>query len=205
MLTGELTSLVGGSAEELSDWRGGPCDCFATDDVKACGNGQRDARSNSKSESHFYASPSAVGGMAGALMTREHCADWTNVGVILFWMLTGNMPFFDDSASFPPDIPINTLRLSGASKEAVQLVMTLLCWRYESWQLMGATDPKTFARNVRGHAFFADVNWDEVEEVTLRAPVCKMEAVRKFSAGVRLGEIGSECAASDLRATLESD
>ena len=161
----KMTSLVGGSAGELTDWRRRDDSGCATDDVKSNGTGKTNINKPTKSESDFstVTSLTTKDGACVSQMTKKHCSDWSNLGVLLFWMITGNMPFFDETASYPPEIPINTLRLQEASTEVVQLVMTLLCWRYESWQLMGATDFKTFAKVVRGHAFFNEVNWEEVE------------------------------------------
>ena len=98
--------------------------------------------------------------------SHDRPRDWWNIGVCLFWMLTGHSPFYDENARYPPEKDVSFSDLSQLPRPAVDCVQALLQLKPE--QRLGM--PACPAGPIRAHAFFASVNWEALSQKQVTPP-----------------------------------
>eukprot|EP01102_Stenamoeba_stenopodia_P019812 TRINITY_DN7566_c0_g1_i1.p1 TRINITY_DN7566_c0_g1~~TRINITY_DN7566_c0_g1_i1.p1 ORF type:complete len:542 (-),score=120.69 TRINITY_DN7566_c0_g1_i1:138-1763(-) len=104
--------------------------------------------------------PSSIPYMAPELLKEENYdfgTDWWSFGVCLYEMLTGKLPF-KDTLSYTIDILPHQELLSAKAQD---LITNLL--------KVDVKERLTDVNAIKGHAFFANLNWDAMEQRRLPA------------------------------------
>eukprot|EP00667_Euglena_gracilis_P005031 EG_transcript_5056 len=122
------------------------------------GEGGED-RTNSFCGTDAYLSPEMVRG------EHYHCEnDWWSLGVLLFEMLQGDVPFYNDNVSvlYEQILSAPLMFHKSVSPAARDLLCALLC-RDKSERLTSAED-------IKRHEFFQDIHWDRLLQKELTPP-----------------------------------
>lgn len=101
---------------------------------------------------------------------HDMSADWWAFGILIYEMLTGSPPFFDDN----PDMTCKKILggkisfASGFDKTAKDLIVRLL--NPDKTRRLGASINNGTA-DIMKHAFFSGVNWSWFEKKVVKAPI----------------------------------